>query len=338
LVGHNLRRVVKDRATGQPLTLLDDVSLVVRPREFVCLLGPSGSGKSTLLAMLSGRARPDGGAVLVNGQDLHANFAALKQDIAVVPQKDVLHDSLAVGAALRYTAELRLPPDTGRDEIAASVADILEVVGLTPRRGTLIRHLSGGQVKRASLANELMARPSLLFLDEVTSGLDEQTDRDMMELFRQVADGGKTVVCITHSLANVEATCHLIVILTEGGWLAFVGTPEEAKAHFQIPRLGEVYRKLAERKPREWSERFRATPYFRRYVTDRLPSGPGRQATRAAPRVRRRPSALLQAKVLTRRYVSIWSGDRYALLAMLGQCLLVAILLGLVYGDLGSIA
>ncbi len=136
--------------------------------------------------------------------------------------------------ALRYTAELRLPPDMARDEMAESVANILEVVGLTPRSDTLIRHLSGGQLKRASLANELVARPSLLFLDEVTSGLDEQTDRDVMELFRQVADGGKTVVCITHNLANVEATCHLVIILTEGGRLAFMGSPEEAKAYFQI--------------------------------------------------------------------------------------------------------
>ena len=99
---------MKDRATGQPLTLLDDVSLVIRPREFVCLLGPSGSGKSTLLAILSGRNPPTSGSVTVNGEDLYADFEAIKQDIAVVPQKDVLHDSLAVGAALRYTAELRL--------------------------------------------------------------------------------------------------------------------------------------------------------------------------------------------------------------------------------------
>ena len=78
---------------------------------------------------------------------------------------------------MKSSSTLRLPPDTSHEEIDGSVGDILEVVGLTRRRGTLIRHLSGGQVKRASLANELMARPSLLFLDEVTSGLDEQTDR-----------------------------------------------------------------------------------------------------------------------------------------------------------------
>src|SRR5262249_59102640 len=97
LVARGVKRVVTDRSTGQPLRLLDHISLVVRPREFVCLLGPSGSGKSTLLAILSGRNLPDDGAVTLNGEDLHAQFEALKEDIAVVPQKDVLHDSLTPG-------------------------------------------------------------------------------------------------------------------------------------------------------------------------------------------------------------------------------------------------
>jgi ABC-type multidrug transport system ATPase subunit len=340
LTAHGLQRVVKDRATGRPLTLLDDVTLVIRPREFVCLLGPSGSGKSTLLAMLSGRNPPDQGTVGINEADLYENFAALKQDIAVVPQKDVLHDSLAVGRALRYTAELRLPPDTSRAEIDGSVTDILEVVGLTKRRATLIRDLSGGQVKRASLANELMARPSLLFLDEVTSGLDEQTDREMMELFRQIADGGKTVVCITHSLANVEATCHLVVILTEGGRLAFVGTPDEAKAYFGVPRLGDVYRKLGGRKAEDWQAAFKASPFHQRYLRDRLPADTGAGAGQhprhdRQPRLRVNP--VLQAWILTRRYVAIWCGDPQALLAMFGQSLLVALLLGIVFGRLSSV-
>ena len=218
--------------------------------------------------------------VFLNGADLYSHFEALKGDIAVVPQKESLHDSLAVGAALRYTAELRLPPDLSRTEIHASVTDILDVVGLTEKRGTLVRHLSGGQIKRISLANELVSRPSLLFLDEVTSGLDEQTDRDVMELFRQVADGGKTVVCITHNLANVEATCHLVLILTEGGRLAFIGTPDEAKGYFGISRLGDVYRKLASRDREEWHQRFRGSPYYRRYVADRLPPDRSRRRGR----------------------------------------------------------
>jgi ABC transport system ATP-binding/permease protein len=340
LVCRKLKRVVKDRATGDPLVLLHHISLVIRPREFVCLLGPSGSGKSTLLSLLSGRNAPDGGSVSINGEDLHANFETLKRDIAVVPQKDVLHDSLALGTALRYTAELRLPADTRREEIESSVSSILDVVGLSKRRATLIRHLSGGQVKRASLANELMAGPSLLFVDEATSGLDEQTDREMMELFRQVADSGKTVVCITHNLANVETTCHLVVILTEGGRLAFVGTPEEAKSYFGVTRLGDVYHQLAERKPEEWQETFHSSPFFVRYILELMSVEP---ESENQPREEREQDGqpavnpFRQTWILIRRYLAVWQGDRQALLAMLGQSLLVAILLGIVFGRLDAI-
>src|SRR5262245_14073575 len=335
LVGRDLTRVVRDRATGKPLTLLHGISLVVRPREFVCLLGPSGSGKSTLLNLLSGRTEPNGGAVLVNGLDLYANFEALKQDIAVVPQRDVLHESLAIETALRYTAELRLPPDTGPGEVHQAVNETLAVVRLNKRRATLIRHLSGGQAKRASLANEILRKAALLFLDEVTSGLDEETDRDMMELFGQLADDGKTVICITHNLANVEATCHLIVLLTEGGRLAFVGPPEAAKSYFSVPRLGDVYRTLVTHPPGVWEARFRESPEFTEYVADRLPKQVT-ETTRERPRHESRPraAAVRQATVLTRRYVSVWRGDEFALLAMLGQALLVAVLLGIVFGDL----
>jgi ABC-type multidrug transport system ATPase subunit len=336
LVARDVRRVVTNRETGKPLVLLDGINLVIRPREFVCLLGPSGSGKSTLLSALSGRAAPDDGRVLVNGKDLHAHFDALKQDIAVVPQKDVLHDSLSVGDALWYTARLRLPPDLSGGEVKECIDETLGTVGLTQRRGTLIRHLSGGQVKRASLANEIMGKPSLLFLDEVTSGLDEQTDRDMMDLFRSVADTGKTVVCITHSLANVERTCHLVVILTAGGRLAFVGKPSEALEYFGIQRLGDVYERLAEQPAEHWQQAFAATPLYQRYVTGRLPQQDG--AAPPAPPARRSSGRgrlfLRQTALLTRRYFAIWRGDYLSLLAMLGQSILVAVLLGTLFGNL----
>jgi ABC-type multidrug transport system ATPase subunit/pSer/pThr/pTyr-binding forkhead associated (FHA) protein/ABC-type multidrug transport system permease subunit len=340
LIARGIRRVVRSRETGQPLTLLDDITLVIRPREFVCLLGPSGSGKSTLLSALSGRTTPDGGAVLLNGKDLHANFEALKQDIAVVPQKDVLHDSLAVGQALWYTAMLRLPPDTSAAEIESSLTEMLQTVGLTPRRATVIRHLSGGQVKRASLANEILCKPSLLFLDEVTSGLDEQTDREVMNLFRSLADAGKTVVCITHSLANVERTCHLVVILTPGGKLAFIGKPAEALKYFSIDRLGDVYDRLADHPAEHWQQVFLKSPYSKRYVADRLPPETAAQPAVAAASARaggRMRQLLRQTALLTARYAAIWRGDYTALLAMMGQALVVAVLLGLLFGNLDNV-
>jgi ABC-type multidrug transport system ATPase subunit len=341
LVARDIRRVVTNRDTGKPLALLDDITLVIRPREFVCLLGPSGSGKTTLLKALSGREAANEGAVLLNGQDLYANFEALKQDIAVVPQKDVLHESLAVGQALWYTAKLRLPPDTSAAEIEASLQEMLQTVGLTERRATRIRHLSGGQVKRASLANEILCKPSLLFLDEVTSGLDEQTDREVMNLFRSLADAGKTVVCVTHSLANVERTCHLVVILTAGGKLAFMGKPAEALEYFGIARLGDVYERLAEQPAEHWQQAFLASPLWRRYVADRLPPEvTARPAAAWTPAVRAGERLRLfwrQAVLLTSRYAAIWWGDWPSLLAMAGQALLVAVLLVLLFGDLEEV-
>jgi ABC-type multidrug transport system ATPase subunit/pSer/pThr/pTyr-binding forkhead associated (FHA) protein len=339
LVAREVSRVVTNRETGKPLTLLHDITLVIRPREFVCLLGPSGSGKSTLLSILSGRTAPDAGHILVNGEDLHAHFDALKHDIAVVPQRDILHESLGVGDALWYTGRLRLPPDLSADEVEACIDDTLGTVSLQQRRATLIRHLSGGQVKRASLANEILTKPSLLFLDEVTSGLDEQTDRDMMDLFRSMADTGKTVVCITHSLANVERTCHLVVILTAGGWLAFVGKPAEALEYFGIERLGDVYERLAEKPVKHWQSRFKVSPLYHRYVLERLPKQSDWSAVRqpvSNPADKGR-MFLRQTQLLTRRYFAIWRGDYPSLLAMLGQSILVAVLLGILFGQVKQV-
>jgi ABC transport system ATP-binding/permease protein len=162
----------------------------VEPREFVCILGASGSGKSTLMHALSACAPADSGQVFLNNVSLYANFQALKQGIAFVPQQYVLHESLTLREALSFTAQLRLPPDTSATGIAAAVNRALERVDLGTRAQTAIGHLSGGQQKRASLANEIVSQPNLLFLDEVTSGLDEGTDWEMMKLFRRMADTG----------------------------------------------------------------------------------------------------------------------------------------------------
>jgi ABC transport system ATP-binding/permease protein len=92
---------------------------------------------------------------------------------------------------------------------------VTEKLGLGERRHTLVANLSGGQLKRVSLGVELIADPSLLFLDEVTSGLDAGTEAKMMTLFRQIADEGKTIVCITHNVENVNL-CDLVAVLAKG--------------------------------------------------------------------------------------------------------------------------
>jgi ABC-type multidrug transport system ATPase subunit len=329
-----LTRTVRDRASSRnQLTILNDVSLVVQPGRFVCLLGPSGSGKSTLLAALSGRVAPDRGRVLVNATDLYASFDAVKRDLAVVPQKDLMFDALTVEQALTYTARLRLPPDTLPEDLSDQVDKLLRTVGLETRRHTRIRDLSGGQLKRVSLANELIGQPTLIFLDEVTSGLDEQTDRDMMKLFRRLADNGKTVVCVTHTMANVEQACHAVVVLAPGGVLAFVGSPDEAKSYFGVDRLGDVYEKLGTQPAEEWRVRFQSHPNHAAYTgspppeTDRPPSD-----SASLPAHGR--EALRQGWILFRRRLDLLLQDSAALLTLVLQTAVVGAALGIVFGDL----
>lgn len=340
LVAHGLTRRVPDRKRrGQTKTILDDISLVVQPHEFVCILGPSGSGKTTLLSTLSARVRPNKGRVLFNSDDLFANFDALKQSLAVVPQRDVLHDVLPVNVALWYTAKLRLPKDTSRDDIDARIDEMLETVNLTQHQFTQIHRLSGGQVKRASCINELICNPSLIFLDEVTSGLDEQSDCEMMRLFRTMADNGKTIICVTHSLSFVEENCHLVVILATGGVLAFVGSPSDAIKYFEIKRLGDVYQKLKERHPDTWKEKFRQSELYQTYIEKRLPDEVAKEQPKAPNPFRHILAAgayWRQFLLLSRRYLSIKWADKRSLGMSFGQCLFIAFMLVWLFGDISK--
>src|SRR6185503_8922038 len=135
--------------------------------------------------------------------------------IGYVPQSDILHQTLTVDEALRFTAQLRLPEDTGDAEIAARVERVLADVDIEDRRTTRISQLSGGQRKRVSIAAELLADPSLFFLDKPTSGLDPGLEKKMMHTLRQLADGGRTIVLVTHATANINQ-CDHVAFMAEG--------------------------------------------------------------------------------------------------------------------------
>lgn len=337
-----LTRHVPGNRGGRMKVVLDDVSLVIRPHEFVCLLGPTGSGKSTLLSALNARSPADTGHVLINGSDLYEEFESLRQDMAVVPQHDILHDALTLDQALTYTAQLRLPADTSAPEIRQRIAELCVQTGLADARRTLLGKLSGGQRRRASLASELLADPGLLFLDEVTSGLDEATDRQMMHLFRTLADSGKTVVCVTHTLASVQDMCHLVVLLTVGGKLAFVGTPREALNYFQVDRLGLIYASLADPdKADDLQKRFKASPNYERYVTSRFISSEVQSGTASdvqIPQLFRRwlTKVRTQYPVLLSRYFRVLFASRKSTVGLLMQVLIVALVLWLVFGTLAA--
>ncbi len=337
LVCRELKQVVTDRSTGDELTILNEVSLVANPREFLVLLGPSGSGKSTLLNALAARTLPTSGDVAINGQNLYANFDSLKQSIAVIPQKDVLHDQLKLHRALAYTAHLRLPPDSSHGEVQAIMDDLLTTVELSDRTDTPIHALSGGQIKRASVANELLSNPGLIFVDEATSGLDEYTDGELMSLFRRLAEDGKTIVCITHNLTNVEKFSHRVAILAPGGYLAFVGKPADALEYFNIRALGDVYLRLKDQSGEQWKQQFCTTDAYLELAAH-TESIIGR--TRPTLAERGRPSPLQhigifvrQTHLLVQRGAEIQLADRNNLLMVIGQCMMVALLISLLFGD-----
>ena len=342
IVAYNLSRTVRIRGgAGDRARILDRVTLVVEPREFICILGPSGSGKSTLMHALSARAPADTGQVFLNNVSLYANFQALKQGIAFVPQQDVLHEGLTLRQALAYTAQLRLPPDTAGHGIEDAVDRALERVDLGARAHTVIGNLSGGQQKRASLANEIVSQPNLLFLDEVTSGLDEGTDWEMMKLFRRMADDGMTIVCVTHTVANVEDFCHKIVIMANPGVLAFYGSPAEARRYFRLDKLGDVYRVLATRRGEEWRDAYLASDECRRYVQTQIASAPpaAERAPVAADQdtfATQAAEAARQFAVLVRRYGALVFSDRRTLGLAAMQSLLVGVALAIVFGSVGE--
>ena len=341
LVARNVTRVVTNPETREPLTILNRINVVAEPGQLVCILGPSGSGKSTLLSILSCRANPSDGQVFLNKQDLHENFDSLRTNIAVVPQKDCIHDLLSIEEAWRYTSRLRLPSDMSKQEIDGIIEEMLETVALTEHRHKQIRMLSGGQLKRAVLGNEMLAQPSLLFLDEVTSGLDEQTDRDVMQLFQKIAHDQKTVICITHNLANVESNCDRLILLTAGGYLAFVGSPRRAMEYFEIQRLGDIYKALQSRAAVDWRDQFAESRLYADEVDRRMPGDLPEQDTEPKPiKIDTGKEYSLirkQTPVLAERYSKLLRADWMNLLAMLGQAALVAFLLVTLFGDLNDL-
>ncbi len=335
-----VKRVVTDRVTSRPLTLLHDITLAIRPKELVCLIGPSGSGKSTLLSVLSGRVSPDGGRVVYGGRDLHAEFESLKHDLAVVPQREALHNALTVQQSLWYAAGLRLPSDTANHELTNIVNSLLKEVGLESRRAVRVRDLSGGQLKRISLANEIAHRPNLVFLDEVTSGLDELGDEDMMKLFRSLADNGRSVVCITHNTLNIERNAHVVVVLTAGGRLACLGAPAEVCRYFDVARLGDVYAALSKRQPADWESRFKGHPLRKQYIDSRMPEAVLRETQRMpgggfkSVSSRRPIHFTRQFRFLSGRIAALQILDLKSLAVAIGQAVFVGLMLCALFGDL----
>ncbi len=244
-----------DREPGERETLLADVSFRIEPGEFVCVLGPSGAGKSTLMRAILGERRLAAGRLLVGGHDVFAKADVLRGAIGYVPQQDVNPPALPVDRALLYASEVRLPAGTSIVERRAAIDRVVAEVDLGRVRHHPIATLSGGEMKRASLAAEMLASPGLLLIDEATSSLDPATEARIMRLLAERAHAGTTVVAVTHHLDNVDRADKLLIL--GHGEVVWFGTLADARRYFGVHRLTDIYVAIEDRPPGFWSARWK---------------------------------------------------------------------------------
>ncbi len=328
------------------LNILQNISLVFQPREFIVVVGQSGGGKSTLVDAVAGYRPATDGAVYVNEIDVYQNFDAIRNDIGYVPQRDIIHMELTVAQALDYAAKLRMPPDTSKEERAKRVEEVLDDLDLTHRSDVQISGLSGGQQKRVSIGVELLTKPGLFYLDEPTSGLDPGTETSLMQLMRRLADQGRTIVLITHATKNVMLA-DKVAFLARGGYLAWFGPPDEALAYFDQYRserdrhardieFDEIYNILddpTKGSPEEWAKRYSSNPAYEQYISlplqekDLAPTEPAHAAGETpGPKREHQVSGWQQFKIFSSRNIKILTRDRFSLILMLAAPILVSLL------------
>ncbi|MEV1085801.1 FHA domain-containing protein [Streptomyces sp. NPDC050211] len=329
-VGHSTFRIVGDRLeefvdTGEVsfsarhLTvtvdggkqILKDVSFGVPEKSLIAVIGPSGSGKSTLLKALTGYRPANEGDVLYDNRNLYKQFAELRQRIGLVPQDDILHKELTVKKALKYAAKLRFPADTTARERDQRIDEVLRELKLDVHKEKKVTSLSGGQRKRVSVALELLTKPSLIFLDEPTSGLDPGMDRDVMQLLRGLADDGRTVLVVTHSVAEL-AICDKLLVMAPGGAVAYFGPPEEALNFFGYDTWADVFSAFENYRDYDWAGRWKGSQHYQMYAADI--DAIAAQSVQMPPMQAMRPPKpqgwMSQFTTLVRRYVSVIASDK----------------------------
>lgn len=310
--------IVVERGKGKNAFITNNhVSLNIKPGELIAIIGGSGAGKSTVLNCMCGYLQPTKGEVFINGVNLYQNFDSLKKLVGYVPQSDIVYDNLTLHDMLLYTAKLRLPEDISPMEREKAITRAIDMVELSEKRDNFIKSLSGGQRKRASIAVELLSDPNLLFLDEPASGLDPGTERNLMQSLRAMADGGKTVILVTHSTLQLKM-CDKIVFMGKGGNLCFYGSHDEALEFFGVSDVVDIYNMITENAP-QWRDKYNST---------KAPAGKIRPVAAGSAKVKK--SRLKQLGVLAARYLKLVANDRQRLMLLLVQAPLLAVLISVV--------
>jgi ABC transport system ATP-binding/permease protein len=278
--------------SGDSRFLIEDVSLYLEEGSFTSIIGPSGCGKSTLLRIIGGLITPTGGKSMLAGYEVEQLKHSLPLTIGYLPQFASFHELLTVHEILENALALRLPASVGAEQKHSWLETIIHLTDLGSVLNQTPTTLSGGQLRRLALAEQLVGDPPFLLLDELTSGLDPHSEREMMHWLSKVAkQTHKTILLVTHSLANLEV-CDRILFLAKGR-LIYNGTPSEVLATFQAPDMEHIY---------SHSESYEAVTH------NTLPQSEPQSLRTAAP-----PTGALQLGTLIKRQWLLFARDRVQL-------------------------
>ncbi len=319
----------------ETLLLLNDINFCIPKGHFMAIVGPSGCGKTTLLKAIAGIKETTAGDFLWEGRDLAEEGDFEPYEIGYVPQFSVAHEELTVDENIENAARLRVKAD--EDALNDIIDNVLEETGLTEIADRPVKLLSGGQKRRLALAMELVSSPRLLLCDEVTSGLDPRSEREIVQLLHQLSlKDGRIVISVTHSLAQVSLYDSIMVMVR--GCLAYHGSPETMVRYFSVNEFEAVYPQLALREPQEWGQSWlkHRNSYYQRLekqhvekfqkLGQRPPSGRPRDEEEEETPV---PGFLSQFSTLLRRRFSILMRDRTQLLLQVAMVLVFPILVAL---------
>ena len=235
---------------GQDHPLLDQISLKIPSGHFMAIVGPSGCGKTTLLKTIAGINPETEGSLSYHGRDLAEEQDFEAHEIGYVPQFSVAYDELTVDESIEAASRLRIKTKSSA-ELDQRLDRILTETGLTEIADRPVRVLSGGQKRRLGLAMELVSSPKLLLCDEVTSGLDPNSEREIVHLLHDLSrTDERTVISVTHSLAHLELYDSLLVL--HEGRVAYHGPPSGVTHYFSVDDTEQIYPALAKQDSTNW--------------------------------------------------------------------------------------
>src|SRR5580693_1559387 len=228
------------------LIAVDGVSFAARPGEIFGLLGPNGAGKTTTIGCICGLLVPSAGHVKVMGHDVVREGAAARAKLGVVPQEFALYDDMSARENLDYwggAQGMRNP------KLRERIQQVLELTGLQDRAREPVKQFSGGMKRRLNFACGILHSPSVLLLDEPTVGVDPQSRVRLLDLVREEARAGTTILYTTHYMEEAEVLCDRLAIMDRGAIIAS-GTLEELRslmAERDLLRLSGVFQPGAAR-------------------------------------------------------------------------------------------